>query len=610
MKGEYFRVLESLSTLVGETGLLRLPNYIFKEYVFDKARREALERALVALMEGENVLIVGNAGVGKTALMAIIIKKLMDRGIVVGYIVEGVREITNKHAEEGIIVFYDDIPRMRTEAVRSIVTNGVRNILATSRLEEIDDLRRKLGVPIEEIFTIVEIGTMENIYLREILSRFAKQEGIEVDPEAVEIVINKARNLPVYIWQVIRDLRLQGLVRLDRKFAERIPMGMLNYVDDILWRILDEHPDRYPLLLTLLIISDLPKYEINSDLLVTVFTESLREMRGTDVGIADAALHELFGKILKYLMRIDPYTYKLPHDSWGDVLKGRSSGLMSGEISRINLLYPKDKRMEILARATDRTEAEIMPSVEDVHRRESFEEFVSRLGISIRRAIVEKEEKEFSIELYAATMRTLPLTKSRAKYSAVYKAIINSPTIWSLLGKSKSQISRETTYVLHNDNAGELRYPATETFRIEHRFQKLSGSVTTRREYISLVVQLFLASLMLIGIVFLIVFMIHGGDISQAIFWITVLSVYEAVVIKSITDTIIRIKRGIEVEVVLERIKLSGGRTEVMSAVDEIKNFIRKKRIRILRLNQYQRKLLEKLGYDPQMIKSLWETKK
>lgn len=318
-----------------------LTRYSFgnNDFVFDESRRTAFRRALESLIKGENVLIVGRAGVGKTALMAIVIKELFEKGYKIGYILEGTQRVLNEHAKRGIILFYDDIPRMSREALRMVALYNVKSILATSREEELQELRNKLGCPIENIFNIVRIERMSNEKLKEILQRFAQREGIEIEPEADKMIIEKANNLPVYIWQAIRDLKITGKYLLTKEFAKEIPAGMLNYVDDILWRVLDEHKDRYGLLLTLLIMADLPKYEINLDLLISVFAESLGEIRRKRATIAEASLNELLGKIMRYLIKVDPYTFKLPHDSWGDVLKGRSTGLSSGEISKINTLY-------------------------------------------------------------------------------------------------------------------------------------------------------------------------------------------------------------------------------------------------------------------------------
>jgi len=85
----YYELVKSPEELVGTEGFLRLPTYIFEEYVFDETRRTAITRALESLKEGKNVLITGRAGTGKTAFLAMILKRLMDQGYRVAKIVNG-----------------------------------------------------------------------------------------------------------------------------------------------------------------------------------------------------------------------------------------------------------------------------------------------------------------------------------------------------------------------------------------------------------------------------------------------------------------------------------------------------------------------------------------
>ncbi|MEX0568526.1 MAG: ATP-binding protein, partial [Candidatus Njordarchaeota archaeon] len=473
---DYYKTISSLNDLVGDVGLLRLPSYIFDEYVFDDSRERALRGAVDAISEGKNVLITGTAGVGKTALMAIIIKNLIQNGYKIGYILEGAERVGNEHIDKGIILFYDDIPRMNKEALRSIVFNRVMGIIATSREEELDELRKKLGVPIDDVFVVFNISKIEQKKLEEILRRFARREGIAIDEEAVSIVLQKAQNLPVYVWQTIRDLKIQGKTTLDVEFAKKVPSGMLGYVEEILWRILDMHPDRYAVLLSLLIVSDLPKYEINVDLFYGVYAECLSVIKNKKIPITKAALSELFGKILKYFIKIDIHTFKLPHDSWGDVLKGKGMGLMSGEISTINSLFPYAERIKIVSRAIKRAQNEIITPSKEKEKIDSFKEFVSRLRKSIP-MLGESMEKEIKpsgakkIVLRAAIRRNPPKNIRSAKSSPIYRAIINNPVLWNVTLLSKRDLSKSVKFEAQGSSA-KLIYPHSEKLKVDHKFIK------------------------------------------------------------------------------------------------------------------------------------------
>ena len=72
----YYERISSISELIGEEGILRLPSYLPRVFVLDDARRETVKTALELAMRGENVLIEGRAGKGKTALMFIILTQI------------------------------------------------------------------------------------------------------------------------------------------------------------------------------------------------------------------------------------------------------------------------------------------------------------------------------------------------------------------------------------------------------------------------------------------------------------------------------------------------------------------------------------------------------
>ena len=371
---DYYHLLSSYKDVLGEEGFWRLPNYLPDEYVMDPNREQGLGKAISIAVKGGNILISGSAGTGKTAFMFMVLKKLLETGYNVGLIREGVGYIGNDHLQEGIILFYDDLPRMNEGALKSLRGNNVRGLVATARSEELPQVRKILGDYLDS-FEIIDLSLMTKENLKKILMRFSSREGVKiVDKDSVEIVCNKAQGLPVYIWQVVRELRIKG-GDLTTDFASKIPQGMFDYVDDILWRVLDEHDERYEVLLTLLIMSDMPRFALHQDLYNSVFIVSKERRVGKKLGIEEALFSDLLDRITRYLSRESKtYSFRLPHDSWGDVLKGKSKGPMSGEISRINTAYPKSKRFEILKSAIVRAWNEVIKSSEDEARKKAFME--------------------------------------------------------------------------------------------------------------------------------------------------------------------------------------------------------------------------------------------
>ena len=368
----YYDVVTSLDELLGYEGILRLPPYLPKVFVMDDARRSAIDVAKKYLDSGQNVLLIGEPGTGKTALMFIILAEL-KKSMKIAYILEGATSIGKKHEEEGIVLFYDDIPRMNRDALRSIMKNRVRMILATARKEELEFLKRVTGIDLLKEFGAIEVPPMSKEKLREMLLRYVAEEAIRIaDKEAVDEVIEKAGGLPVYIWQVIRELRIRK-EPLTLGFAKTIPQGMLDYIDDILWRTLGGQPERYEALITLLCMTDFIKYAVHQDLYNYIYLRAKELRTKRRVTLDEIMLDETLEAISRYLARESAtYSFRLPHDSWADVLRGKSRGPMASEISKINMVFPKRKRISIVLEAARRAWSETLEEAEDIFRKDAF----------------------------------------------------------------------------------------------------------------------------------------------------------------------------------------------------------------------------------------------
>ncbi|MCR8454371.1 MAG: ATP-binding protein [Crenarchaeota archaeon] len=385
----YYEIINSPDQLVGAEGFLRLPSYIYDEFVFDDNRSKALDEAIEHIKRGERVLIVGKAGTGKTALLAMVLKELMSR-YRVAKVING-EVLRRDHESAGIVLFYDDIPGMDIRSLRSIVENRPRMLIATSRTESLGELELKLGEKPDLIFKIVLVEEMAAQHLNEILSRFARREGIEVKPGAADIVVKKAGRLPVYIWQVIRDLVISRRNVLDIDFASKIPEGMLEYVDRILWSVVGDADDRLETLLTLMTMTLMPEYEMHQDLFNAVYIEARREIKGEEAPPRAVLLgSRTLDNIGRYLARTPHYSFKLPHDSWADVLKGQSRGPLSGEIAKLLYIFPEDRLRELLGKAVKRASEEAILRSTDPNR---MREFVRQINLIMFGDIISKWEK-------------------------------------------------------------------------------------------------------------------------------------------------------------------------------------------------------------------------
>ena len=388
----YYVVVRDFDVLLGEDGVLRIPSYIFDNYVMDDARREALKGAFRFVVGGENVLIVGSPGTGKTALMAVLLRRLVDSGYFIAYIREGVPTVSREHEELGIVLFYDDLPRMNASALSSIFKNSVRNIVATARVEELRFVVDRTGFDPYDHFRVIEIPGMAPEHLREMLLRYADAEGIRIaDRGAIDVVVSKAGGLPIYVWQVIRELRISG-GSLTMDFANTIPKGMYDYIDDILWRAVGSHEDRYEVLLTLLCMTDFVKYLVNQDLYNAIFAVAKERVKKRSFDLDEALYSDVLDRVSRYLARDrQTLSFRLPHDSWADVLRGASSGPMSAEISKVNMLFPKSKRRDVIVEAARRAWHEVLVLAEDADRRDFFLDNVRlNFGDKVVRDIMER----------------------------------------------------------------------------------------------------------------------------------------------------------------------------------------------------------------------------
>jgi len=440
----YFRVIQSLDELLGEDGILRLPNHLPDTFVMDESRKAILESVVEWVRDGHNVLIEGGPGTGKTALMFMILKELSNL-YSIGYVLEGATQIGSEHMDRGIILFIDDLPQVRMDLIRSIIRYNIRGIIATTRSEELAILERTLGVNIRKFFKVVKLEPMPDDKIEEILRRYLVAEAIRVvDKEAISEVVRKAQGLPVYVWQVIRELKISK-EDLTLEFARRIPSGMLDYVDDILWRILGGKEERYEALITLLTMTDFVRYAVHQDLYTYIYLAAKEQRLKRRLTMDDILLDTTFDDITRFLAKEKlTYSFRLPHDSWADVLKGRSSGPMSPEISKINARFTKSRRHELTMEAARRAWNESLSKSEDVLRIESFKNNIRvSLGEEALSEIIKVEEKKFIEE------KPIEVKPAEVKEKPLKIEILPAPEAQSTLGSICSIVSGVFLLILY-----------------------------------------------------------------------------------------------------------------------------------------------------------------
>ncbi|MGQ4892104.1 MAG: hypothetical protein ACP6IP_06405 [Candidatus Njordarchaeia archaeon] len=447
----YYNKIRSLNILLGDDGILRLPAYLPQVYVIDEARKNAIETAVKLLQQGKNVLIEGSPGTGKTALMFMVLREITQFAQI-GYIVEGATAIQNAHLEEGVVLFYDDIPRMNRNALKSIFKNNVKGIIATARSEEVALIQRLLGENIYDHFEAIKIPPLSREKIREMLNKYIESEALKiVDEEAAEIVVEKAQGLPVYVWQVVRELKIRKQ-NLTKEFAKTIPRGMLDYVDSILWRLLGGKEERFEALVTLLTMTDFAKYSVNQDLYTYIYMIAKEQRIKQTLTIENIVMDAVFADFSRYLAREGAtYSYRLPHDSWADVLKGKSNGPMAPEISNINILYKDQKRKNLAVEAARRAWHETVKEINDEFRKDAFLKNIEiNLGEAAKKDIIENPPTTTKCETtkIPSLFETIPRSRigdsSKAKITNAIKekGEIELSDETQKLKKSKKQIDK------------------------------------------------------------------------------------------------------------------------------------------------------------------------
>ena len=377
----YYRVPKTVSEVISE---FRLPKEWADEKTFEKLfiMDERLKKAYEKVMEniGEKIIIIGRPGVGKTALMFKIWKdlsKIYDTGILLPNV-----PIRKLHEEYGIILFYDDLPRIGEISLKALV--GVKNIIATAREHEYNEMLRKYP-QLRGEFIVVRLTEASDEFLRSMLIKFLENAGIPYEENAIEIAVEKARGTPVYLYHLYKELKAkklrEGYAKLTTTIAKAIPDGTREYVGEIIASILRKAKGKYGILLALkaaALTRTGAIHDIHFSALYELSAERMGEERDWD---AFTAIHD----VLDY--NPEEMTLRFPHDSWIDVLKGRSEAI-AGFVHVVDTKVSDREKEELLI---DSARACWERTIEDARyliTRGLFEETDARRVLSLANSIL------------------------------------------------------------------------------------------------------------------------------------------------------------------------------------------------------------------------------
>ena len=324
-----------------------LPKKIEQITVLEERREEVVSRAIKLLESGQNVVIVGEPGVGKTTLLYEVWRRLWPtRNLAL--LREGA-PVRRLHEERGYILFFDDLPEA-PELARAVARAGAKYVVATGRTADWE----AMDPDVKRCFARVEVPAMDDETVGVALKRHLSVWGISSTPEAEAEVVKKAGGLPIYVWMVVRELVASGRSELTLDFAKSIPSGMREYVSDVLGSVFFERgfPRRgaATTLLTAVCITDMRGYRIHADHLEELYRR-VSSMAGR---LGDEPDPSLFVALRGYLAR-DPETrtYRLPHDTWADVLRGGAVGPLAGLVDAVLGSVGKVERLSLLRESSE-----------------------------------------------------------------------------------------------------------------------------------------------------------------------------------------------------------------------------------------------------------------
>ncbi len=215
---EQMSVIElNFDNLIGELGLgwVRKRGPVISSKIREKVK-EVVKWVDRALKKGESlkVAVLGEAGVGKTTFLYLVVRHLLRSGVKV-----------YKGLSQGYGVYIlDNLPRM-SEGLKDAtrMSNGV--IIAAGRSSEwkLAGLYgwRKVEITKEDHRPVA----------KEMLISALKAEGVSYEERALEVVLDKAPPVPVYFASLAEWLSERGAM-LTEEEALKVPVGVYEVISD------------------------------------------------------------------------------------------------------------------------------------------------------------------------------------------------------------------------------------------------------------------------------------------------------------------------------------------------------------------------------------------
>jgi len=308
----YFEMPESPSRVLEEWNL---PKNLKGKVHLDKNRQEIVD-AILRAEPDENFVIIGEPGVGKTAVLFEVFDCIMRKenaGLLTS------ENIGKFHESQKIRLFYDDIPENQ-KLVNALVSKRTKGLIVTARKNDWDQLPGSF----QNLFKRMTIGGFLKSDLKVVARNLFSITGISAEPQALDLLMDYAQGSPIYIWTTIREMRSKGMNQLTLQFLRKnAAMGMVNYIINILGKMLRKgqqyREGGYHSFIMLYILANHFEERKCHSLLFNTTSEKISAI--TSKKFKSSLNPSLLRLIITYL-DIKKEIVRFPHDSWADVVLG------------------------------------------------------------------------------------------------------------------------------------------------------------------------------------------------------------------------------------------------------------------------------------------------
>lgn len=321
----YYEIPDSHSRIMN---VWRLPSYLDDVLVIEDALKAVIDAAVTYAEKGENVVILGAPGSGKTTAMYAVWKEL-DQDYDTA-LVWDTKDIARTHEKDGVVLFSDDLPESR-ELAKAIVERDVKGIVTTAREQDWS----RLPIDLRSKFNPINLPNISEEVMTNIARRHLESQGISYEKKVLPDIVESARGSPIYVRYLVEEIgseiKTGAISKLTSRRVRTAPKGMTDYVAGILARILFEldgtiykpKAGALPVIKSLLCLADMPNYETHEVHLNQMFF-ALKQPSDSPGP---------FNAFKQYLSR-DPrfFSLKFMHDTLADVLRGKVDHPVVGDI--------------------------------------------------------------------------------------------------------------------------------------------------------------------------------------------------------------------------------------------------------------------------------------